>query len=652
MFSVHVNLIDYVNKMEIDVKNNLLLIYPGILLGIAFWKSKIAKKGEFSECMWDKEQSKMLQAIACIGVVLHHMTQEITQYGDIDKGPITVFSNIGILFTAVFFFFSGYGLIVSVREKEDYLEHFLSHRLPIILVPFYLANVIQILVRIYVKRIPLKGKELFQCLTGYVLVNDNGWYIVEIFFLYIFFYILFKLIRKQDIAIAFYCIATIWIILLGYQNGHDYSTIGGHWFMGEWWFNSTGTFIMGILVARFKERIIMFTKKHYWLLLVLTLLLFVIAFRFEEHIRITRGYYRESFQIGGISNKAATFWAQTILCLISTWLVLLVNMKVALKSRLLKAIGVISLEIFLIHGMFLKQIFDITRMNPIGGYALILGCGIASAVLLHFAGAPIISMFQYLGKKNDFTRECAPDLFREKRNRRRKRIQIAVLCLIVGSVLTIGIWSGYSKWIRDPSIYRSEMKALYESEVGDTVYWGRFESDYYIPGKEKVSWIVLKKEKYRVMLVAEKGIAGAAYHQAHSEVDWENSDLRHYLNHNLYESMFNDNEKKMILDHPDTGDRLSLLSVKEADSFFESQESRQIALTEAAIKDGTNLNSESKANNWDVKGYRSSWWWLRGTGKKKLTAPIVSENGEIETDKKYVNKPNGAVRPVVWVKLE
>jgi len=46
------------------------------------------------------------------------------------------------------------------------------------------------------------------------------------------------------------------------------------------------------------------------------------------------------------------------------------------------------------------------------------------------------------------------------------------------------------------------------------------------------------------------------------------------------------------------------------------------------------------------RGYRSSWWWLRDE-KKDITAPIVTVDGDILINKKYVNKPNGAIRPVI-----
>ena len=67
---------------------------------------------------------------------------------------------------------------------------------------------------------------------------------------------------------------------------------------------------------------------------------------------------------------------------------------------------------------------------------------------------------------------------------------------------------------------------------------------------------------------------------------------------------------------------------------------------------GVNTNRYVKNSQGDQKGYDSSWWWLRGTNEEgEMTAPIVDYDGEILLDTKYVNKPKGAIRPVIWVKL-
>lgn len=72
--------------------NYVLLYYPIAAVIILLGGCKVARKGTFSACMWDRVQAKNLEAIACIFVILHHLTQEISGYGEIDRGPITVLS--------------------------------------------------------------------------------------------------------------------------------------------------------------------------------------------------------------------------------------------------------------------------------------------------------------------------------------------------------------------------------------------------------------------------------------------------------------------------------------------------------------------------------------------------------------------------------
>ena len=122
----------------------------------------------------------MLRAFACLGVILHHLTQIITSYGEINKGPITILSSMGILFTAVFFFFSGYGLLISFMTKENYLDTFLIKRLSTVLIPFFTANTIYVIVKsIENHRIESIG-QILSYIFGITLINSNGWYIIEI----------------------------------------------------------------------------------------------------------------------------------------------------------------------------------------------------------------------------------------------------------------------------------------------------------------------------------------------------------------------------------------------------------------------------------------------------------------------------------------
>ena len=98
------------------------------------------------------------------------------------------------------------------------------------------------------------------------------------------------------------------------------------------------------------------------------------------------------------------------------------------------------------------------------------------------------------------------------------------------------------------------------------------------------------------------------------------------------------------------GDVLTLLTPEEAAQMLPTDTEREASITDVAMVRGTNANTFSKDGHWDMKGYRSSWWWLKGE-EKSVYAPYVTSDGEIILEEKEVNRPNGAIRPVVWVDL-
>jgi membrane-bound acyltransferase YfiQ involved in biofilm formation len=255
----------------------LLLIYPALLILLVFWKARIPGRGSGNDGFLCLEHTRMIQAGACLGVILHHLTQEITFYGSGDRGPITVFSFMGILFTSLFFFFSGYGLITSVYSRQDYLRKFLYTRLPTVLIPFWVTNALGVLLHRLAYGVHWDLSGTWQRIFGITLINSNGWFIVEIVVLYLIFYVLFSLIRNRDIALSLLCVVTFILMLYSSHQGHDLPGAKVHWFRGEWWYNSTSVFLFGIMFARFRKTITSFFRKHYAVLTVLFAVLTIVT---------------------------------------------------------------------------------------------------------------------------------------------------------------------------------------------------------------------------------------------------------------------------------------------------------------------------------------------------------------------------------------
>lgn len=370
-----------------------LSVYMLFLLLLLVIGAKGRRKGEFHEDFLDLEVSKSLQGFAAIGVMLHHLSQSVTQYNAVDKGLINFMSEVGIYFTGIFFFFSGYGLYTSFLQKEGYLKNFLRKRLPTVLIPFYVVNTIFFVVSLVLGK-EMSLPEMFLYASGLILLNGNMWYIVEIIFLYLAFYLIFNKVRKQETGFAgmalFILIMTTVSLLLGHDNRYN----AGVWFQGEWWYNTTWVFFVGMVVAKSKDRIVNFAKKYYKVLLPVGIVLTVMMQETSLFLRRNFGYYREWEGYPGYWEKALTWLGDFAAVTCFVLILLLLTMKIQFHNRALKFIGGIALELYMIHNifiMYLKYVIPSDFLFMLSVY----GAGIVAALLIRKADKWLIQKWLF-----------------------------------------------------------------------------------------------------------------------------------------------------------------------------------------------------------------------------------------------------------------
>ncbi len=632
----------------------ILLIYPALLLAITFLGAESAGKRGLPPEFPDSIQAKMIRASACVGVIIHHVTQQITGYGVTYKGPVTVFNDMGILFTAVFFFFSGFGLVTSLSKKEGYLRSILTKRIPTVLIPFWCVNLLGVLLYVFVYRVRYSLPAALSDVSGLTLINGNGWFFVEIVVLYLAFYLAFRLIRNRDAALVLVCVFTVILIVYAFFNGHDDPGLrSSHWFRGEWWYNSTAAFIAGMLFARFRSGLTSVLDRHYRALLPCAALIFVLTFSAAIYAVRHYGYYHENVFRNRYFDAGITLAAQSAACLFFVFLVVLLNMRIKIGNPVLGFLSRISTELFLIHGFFVTRIFGSVRMSDPVRFLAVFVSSIACAAIL----SPGIKYLVRVCTGRVSFPENAESSYKARKpkkpklvlraERRRRAIRAAVI-LAGAAAAAFLAYSLYTRVFRDRQEYAEELRALREAGIGDTVFFGRYNTDYTRPGRERLTWIVVKREEGKICLLCEQGIAGGTYNNSHTAVSWEESDLHGRLNSPDFTDMFSGRERQAVAGGD--GDIITLLTAKEAAEIFRTDKERELSITKAAEAERTNVNFLSKANGWDMKGYRSSWWWLRGDeGTRAVTAPIVTVDGSISIDSKEVNRPYGAIRPVIWV---
>lgn len=370
-------------------------VFYSILAVILLIGVKPANRGGWREESLSLHSSKGLLGFCAVGIMLHHMSQTI-YFANEDPGILLFMVDIGVCFVGMFFFFSGYGLYTSLRDKPDYLKGFMRGRLPAILVPFYMCNFVFILGS-YLFGYQFKKGELLPYLTGAVLMNSQMWYIVEIFILYLLFYIVFRLVKNRNAACALYVLLTVILIGFSLRLGHDKTTpTQGLWFHGEWWYNTTLLLPAGILFAKWERSILSFIRKFYAIVLIVSALL--TAFLYKETLFMLRnkGYWFEWDGYAGYKEKVQTLAVQTPFVLLTVFTVIVILQKIEFGNKILDFLGSIALELYLIHNLFLLYMPASNRIWYIFGC---YGASIALAAVLHLADRRLIGLIRQIGRK-------------------------------------------------------------------------------------------------------------------------------------------------------------------------------------------------------------------------------------------------------------
>ncbi len=209
------------------------------------------------------------------------------------------------------------------------------------------------------------------------------------------------------------------------------------------------------------------------------------------------------------------------------------------------------------------------------------------------------------------------------------------------------------------SIFTEYFTKKYESiKVGDYLTFGHYEQDNdSANGKEDIEWLVLDIQDNRMLVISRYALDCQPYNTSRSNVTWETCTLRKWLNQDFLNAAFSDTEKAMIPTvtvsadkNPDyntnagraTQNQIFLLSIPEANKYFDSDSARQCQPTAYAEAQGAYVDSSNG----------NCWWWLRWPGNMLYTAAVVNPGGGVSERGQSVDLCDGAVRPAFWINLE
>lgn len=351
----------------------LLLFCALLLIGC-----KPCKAGTWNESFLSQKQMRAVRGWCALGIILHHISQKSAAPwlpAQFIVHGLDPFVNIGCFFVGVFLFASGYGLYKSARKKANYFDGYFRRRF----LPVFLAYASTSLVYYLVKGIP----------------STYTWYIGAIVYLYLMFLLCFRKGKNDGRALLLLCAS---IIL--------YCAICDFAVFGTWWYNTVGLFPLGIAFAMKEEHITAFLRRR-WLPCLIAFAAVMTSAYFAS-LRLNDFYYTLNGELAWLGCRAAMTALQFAASCCFTGLVLLLGMKARLGNPVMHFLGGITLELYLIHGLFV-QLFgycyfnaDVAPLYYIRNVplytAVVLACSIASAVLLSVLHKAVLRFLDYIAE--------------------------------------------------------------------------------------------------------------------------------------------------------------------------------------------------------------------------------------------------------------
>lgn len=280
----------------------------------------------FMGVQFSKQATVPLRGLLATGIVLHHLSLRLVEASPDCSWIWSQFSFWGAPIVAVFFFLSGYGLMVSLITKgQKYLDGFLKKRLLKIVLPLVLCSIVFEAISI-----TLWGGQIADFRKDWPFL-PNCWFCVTIIIYYFAFYITALLFKSSPIKVAYsmWLFSFVYVFLFKVMDFYN------------WWYQMVLSINIGMTLAYYETAIrnVLYKYKR-----TIVLLLFLLTFLSAYWASCSK---TDNFPVG--------------MMVLSLVVGLLIYSSLCLRpiksNRLLTFFGRYSFEIYLIHGAVISVLF-------------------------------------------------------------------------------------------------------------------------------------------------------------------------------------------------------------------------------------------------------------------------------------------------------
>lgn len=296
-------------------------IFVLLLLLIALYKSKVSLNGDFYSDYLSVEQTRSVNGIFIMLILFSHTFARVSPQSIFDSWytPFRVF--LGQFVVVPILFYSGYGIMESLKNKSSYLKSFPKKRFLKLLVRFAIITVIYIIIHLCLGT-DYSLKHILLSFIGITSIGNGGWYMFSTFVFYLSIILCFNLFRKNKfiptVAVAF-CLVVLMLVEIVLR-------------FPTYYYNTTIFFAVGMFYSLFKkyfDKIIMKNNFVWAVFLVLSILGFIFVKGFVD-----------------ISVLFYPIW-----CGFGMLMILCLTMKIKLQNKILIWLGKTIFFIFTLQGI-------------------------------------------------------------------------------------------------------------------------------------------------------------------------------------------------------------------------------------------------------------------------------------------------------------
>lgn len=213
----------------------------------AFSKKISAKDGYCS-----REMTASINGYFLTTVFMAHLIQYMPEelYGPLDLMYIEVNRALGQLIVAMFLFYSGFGIMESIRYKKGYIVTFPKRRC----LPFFVNFEIAALIYFVMSCAMGQSRSFLDVVKGFFAwesFGNSNWYVFAIFYLYLATYVVFRLrecrwFSKIPMAVAVFGVvflSGLYILWMRHEG------------KGGWWYDTILCYSTGMFFSLCRNRI-------------------------------------------------------------------------------------------------------------------------------------------------------------------------------------------------------------------------------------------------------------------------------------------------------------------------------------------------------------------------------------------------------------